>query len=89
MKLGDRRKTVRETLRAQIQERLHEHIDLQRIVRLLLVADVAVVLVRIGQVFEDAQHLIGGALLPDGNDQLESGRGARQCGCRSEREIER
>lgn len=50
MEFRDRCKTMRETLRAEIQQCLHEHIDLKRIEDGRLITDVTVVLVRIRQI---------------------------------------
>lgn len=79
MKLGNRRKTVRETLRAQIQQRLHENLNFQWIkppVALFLRP-------RVRQILQNAQNLLRGALLPYRDDQLMGRRCAGQCSCKT------
>lgn len=79
MELGDGGKGVGKALRAQIQQRLHEHVDLERIEGRL---DHIVLgsLARVRQILQLVQHVLRGALLPNGHHQLVGGRRSRQ-GC--------
>lgn len=60
MELDYRRETVTEALRAEIQQSLHEDVDLERIVIVRLL-----VLPRPRQCVQHVEHLLGRALAPD------------------------
>lgn len=70
MKLGDGCETVGKRLGAQIQQGLHEHVDLQGIesgIRHLLVD---IFIGGVGQLLQDVDHLLRCTLLSNGDHQL-------------------
>ena len=69
MELGDGRKRVRERLGSQVQERLDEDLDPERMVRGIAGS---VDGQGVGQVFEDLQGLFWSAFLLDGCQQVVS-----------------
>lgn len=71
VKFRNSRKTVRETFRSQIQQRLHENIDFQWIE--LCVGHFCVHFFRILDVFENIDGLFGRTFLSNCHDQLMGG----------------
>lgn len=71
MKLGYSSETVRDTLAAKIQEGLHEHVYLQRVVRRRLGGGGLLALPQgVRQLPEHVQGFFGGALVADTDHQL-------------------
>lgn len=83
VKLCDSRKTVRETLGAQIQQGLDEDIDFQWIE--LGVDHFAVKLTGVWQLIENVEYLFGGAFGTNWHHQLMGGCGSRQWGWKNKR----
>lgn len=62
VELGDGCERVREALHSQLQQRLHKHVDLQRVVA----GQVALIhRARVGQLRQFVQHVLWGATLSD------------------------
>lgn len=82
VELADGGERVRETLGAQVEQRLHEHVDLEGVEGALALH--LGVLPGVGQVHQDVQHLLGRALLPHGHHHLMGRRRAGQRRCQTE-----
>lgn len=85
VKLADGGEGVREALGAQVEQSLHEHVDLEGVEATLAVR--VHVLARVGQVLQHVQDLLGGALLANRHHHLVSRRGAGQGGWKQNNRV--